>query len=689
MLYCGNNSLKSLDLSKNTALEFLSCYSNKIRGAAMDSLIASLVDRSTMAVKGLMRGVNLDDANEVNLITTVQVAAALARGWNITDGDGHPYSGMPIITLTTSLPVNSQIKLVIIAKGNVIIDGATGTFVDSKEVTYTTTSKKITIIGEVFGLSCDNDSITSLDLSNCVLITNLWCRNNQLQSLDLSKNTLLRIFYCNGNKLKSLDLSKKTGLMTFVCNDNQIESLDLSNNTGLELMDCSNNKLQSLDLSDNKILTELNCRGNLLQLLDLSNNTELKKLNCSSNQLQSLDLSKNTALEFLSCYSNKIRGRAMDALIASLIDRSAMAVQGVMLGVNLDDANEVNMITVAQVAAASARGWYIFDYRGDPYQGRPVITMNTEKAIGSPLKLTIKANGNVDIYGATGTFVDGSEVTYTTTDKEITIIGDVTALNCRENQIDSLNVSFSPKLASLVCSNNNIRAINLSNNASLDTLDCLFNSLTALDVSMNAALRYINVSYNKLKEIDLSRNIDLTELYCDGNRLEVLDVTNNTALKKLYCEINSLSVLDVSRNTALTSLACGSNQLRSLDLSANIALSELLCYENSINESDMSALIASLVDRSLMERKGMLVAIDTKSIYEGNVLTPAHVSAAKARGWNVIDLNSGVPTVIGGISSDGATVTAIYNASGQRIQQLQPGINIVRMSNGMTKKIKK
>ena len=76
-LDCSENQLTTLDVSKNTALTDLRCYQNQIRGEAMDSLIASLPDRTDCE----MFSVISTDGNEGNLMTTEQMIAAKAKGW--------------------------------------------------------------------------------------------------------------------------------------------------------------------------------------------------------------------------------------------------------------------------------------------------------------------------------------------------------------------------------------------------------------------------------------------------------------------------------------------------------------------------------------------------------------------------------------------------------------------------------
>jgi len=79
-------------------------------------------------------------------------------------------------------------------------------------------------------LSCYNNQLTSLDVSNNTALTDLSCYNNQLTSLDVSNNTALTGWLnCLNNQLTSLDLSNNTALFGFYCNDNLLTRLDLRN----------------------------------------------------------------------------------------------------------------------------------------------------------------------------------------------------------------------------------------------------------------------------------------------------------------------------------------------------------------------------------------------------------------------------------------------------------------------------
>ena len=66
--------------------------------------------------------------------------------------------------------------------------------------------------------------------------------------------------YEAGKRLTSLQgIEWFTSLRILSCYQNQLTNLDVSNNTELTSLDCSNNKLTKLDVSKNTELTKLGC----------------------------------------------------------------------------------------------------------------------------------------------------------------------------------------------------------------------------------------------------------------------------------------------------------------------------------------------------------------------------------------------------------------------------------------------
>ena len=99
--------------------------------------------------------------------------------------------------------------------------------------------------------------------------------------------------YVNGQNIANLSgIEDFTALITLGCNNNQITSLDVSNNTALEDLDCRHNLLTTL-VVNNPQLELLYCDDNLLASLDVSQCLDLEQLRASNNKLTSLDLSQN------------------------------------------------------------------------------------------------------------------------------------------------------------------------------------------------------------------------------------------------------------------------------------------------------------------------------------------------------------------------------------------------------------
>lgn len=221
-------------------------------------------------------------------------------------------------------------------------------------------------------LYCNNNQLTTLDVSRNTELVVFSCSDNQLTTLDMSKNAELYMFFCDNNQLTTLDVSKNAELGMFSCSNNQLTTLDVSNNAALEYFTCENNKLATLDVSNHTALKELRCNNNQLTSLNVSHNTALTYLQCSDNQLANLDVSGCTALRDWYCYNNKINGANMDYLISSLPNKN-----GCIYIYDSISETEENVCTKSQVAAIKEKGWFPCYYNGEEwleYEGVDVPT---------------------------------------------------------------------------------------------------------------------------------------------------------------------------------------------------------------------------------------------------------------------------------------------------------------------------
>ena len=95
----------------------------------------------------------------------------------------------------------------------------------------------------------NNDGVVD-DIGN---ITYIYVGGSEIRSLKgIEFFWALESLLCDNNQLTSLDVSKNTALNDLCCNNNQLTSLDVSKNTALERLHCYNNQLTSLDVSKNR-----------------------------------------------------------------------------------------------------------------------------------------------------------------------------------------------------------------------------------------------------------------------------------------------------------------------------------------------------------------------------------------------------------------------------------------------------
>ena len=94
----------------------------------------------------------------------------------------------------------------------------------------------------------------------------------------------------------------------------------------------------------------------------------------------------------------------------------------------------------------------------------------------------------------------------------------------------------------------------------LETLDCRGNQLTTLDVTKLTKLMFLVCNDNQLTALDVTGLTSLTDLECNGNQLVSLDVSTLKELQILWCHGNKMTALDITHNAYLGDLKCGNQQ---------------------------------------------------------------------------------------------------------------------------------
>ena len=544
-----NNILTSLNVTQNTALTYLNCRNNQLVDLDLTLNVGLTLFNCT---NNQLIGLDIANGNNINLssffatnnpnLTCINVDDASWSTTNWTNIDVTASFSENCDCIVTIPDTNFKNSLL----GNLTLNTNNDTEIQCSEASaYTGT------------LSVSYLSITDLTgIEAFTAITFLYCDNNQLTSLDLTQNTALTFLDCSDNSINTLNITNSTALATLYCSNNSLSALNVTQNTALVVLDCNNNTINTLDLTQNILLETLRCYENSLSSINLNQNIVLRHLYCANNVLTTLNLTQNTALTILGCNDNSLN--SLNAANTNNINFSTF------------NANNNPNLTCIEVddATWSTANWTDIDaqtsFSVDCNNAQTYVPDdNFEQAL-------------IDLGYDTGTLND-----YVSTAN----INSLTSLNVNSKNISDLTgIEDFIALETLICAINTLATLDLSQNTVLTDLRCQDNNLTAINITQNTALTRFWCLDNQLTSLDVSQNVLLDDFSCNNNLLTNLDVTNNTALTVLACRDNQITSLDVSNNNLLEFFSCHTNQLTSLDVSQNSALIRLWCYNNFLTD---------------------------------------------------------------------------------------------------------
>lgn len=493
-LNCSQNSLTTLNISKNTALTTLDCSTNRITSLDVSNNIALL---------------NLSCYS--NQLTSLNVKANTA----LTKLD----SGS---NLYTSLDVRSNTALTFL--------GCNTSQLTSLDVSNNTALNL---------LDCRENKLTSLDVTKITTLTELYCQSNQLTNLNLSKNKVLEFVNCSKNQLTTLDVSANNALVGLFPNSNQLTSLNLKNG--------NNDKLIYLNFVNNPSLTCIQvddvayANANWSSKKDLAANFNT---NCNYGYTLIPDLNFEKALIAKGTDSGTPDGRVLTskaALVTELYitDNSIRNLSGIQdfksIKTLFCDGNQITSIDLSNNTALESLS----------------IGDNQLKDLDVSKNLALKSlyfhNNQIDSINVSKNtaleflYLPGNKITNLNVSKNTALV----KLFCGSNLLTTLELSQNTALENLICDHNQLTELNISKNILLKGLECNSNKLTALNISKNTNLVRIECDSNKITRLDTSNNALLVGLNCNSNLLTTLDISKNTALDYLKCASNQLINLNL------------------------------------------------------------------------------------------------------------------------------------------------
>ena len=502
---------------------------------------------------------------------------------------------------------------------------------------------------QLTSLTCSNNLLTELTLSDCTALTSTDCSDNLLTALNISGCTGLTALMCGFNQLTALDVSGCTELRFLGCSYNQLTELNISNNTLLTSLGCENNLLTALNLSNNTLLTSLYSDNNLLTALDVSSNTALTTLYCGNNLLTTMNLTGCTALYYAYYGGQQIEIAGTGAFNNPVSYTNAA---GISLPITIDETDyatgePINTIPDSgllpfTIAGSNFSGTFIFP---DKLANGTIATMTTNKATVN-LNLQWIGTGSVTYNGVSlkkgdneNIPVEGGSVTLTTTGVVI-----FEELGCYNNGLTTLDLSGCSTLKYLYCHSNSLTELNLSGCTNLQYMNAggqeitisgatsaftnpvLYTNATAAEpiqsgsasyahgtaiptpasgiaaFTTNSAAVYGGTPFGGIFIIPEKLTSGTIATMTTTNATVSISVkwmgagtitANGTPLENNgYDDIlageGGVVELATSGGAILTELYCGGNALTSLDVSGCAALMTLYCWGNALTTLDVS-----------------------------------------------------------------------------------------------------
>ncbi|MDR6760799.1 Leucine-rich repeat (LRR) protein [Flavobacterium sp. 2755] len=496
-LICSNNKLKNLDITKNNALTILECNTNDLES----------VNAKNGSNKSLLRAYFAYNPN-LYCILVDNAAYSYANYTSWSKDTQATYSDTFCDTAFTLIP-DSNFEDILI-KNEIDTDGKNGKVL----------TKSIASITFLHIFSSSISDLTGIqDFKN---LESLNCEDNNLTSLDVSKNLLLTSLYCGKNQLTNLDVSKNTLLTELLCSQNQLTSLDISNNTALKHLRCDNNQLKDLDITKNKEFGTLYCNSNKLENLNLKNgnNISLYDTNFTLNPNLTCILVDNAIFSSYNWKTSKDNTAVYSEIPCekayTLIPDVNFEKKLINLGIDTDGINgKVLTSSIDSLISLNVSSSSISDLTGIQ------DFTNLESLNCSSNKLsTIDLSKNIKLTSLT------IKNNYALNQIDFTANTALISLDCNSTQLSYLDLSKNIFLTTLDCSSNVLRNLDLSKNTKLQTVDCRGNKLAVIDVSKCTSLTSLICYKNDLKNLDISKNPALITLDCSGNQLEFLNLKN-------------------------------------------------------------------------------------------------------------------------------------------------------------------
>lgn len=233
--------------------------------------------------------------------------------------------------------------------------------------------------------------------------------------------------------------------------------------------------------------------------------------------------------------------------------------------------------------------------------------------------------------------------------------------------------------------------------------------LQAIELPDNNEITFLHVGNNELSKLNLSKTLKLEHLVCADNQLRGLDLTANTELNYVAAYMNFMSSCKVTGLSKLANLYINQNQIKSIDLTGCNSLVQFWADDNGIKQvtmpQDYSKLRALFLRNCRLSVATLQAILDKLPNVTQETITPdnkvwmrrvklertpnienIYLVPAQEKGW-IFDVK-GIDSGVNDIDAQNAVIpVAYFDIAGKPCNNMQQGINIVKMSDGTVRKV--
>jgi Leucine-rich repeat (LRR) protein len=611
VIRAGSNAVGDLDFTNNPLLRIISMPNANIQSMDLRNGSNTAITQFELLGNGGLRCISVDDAAYSTANWT-----AIPPNTSFSETDYCDYTAIP--------DIDFENELNLLGLDDILGDGQIPTVAIDTVVNLNIPNKNISNLSGIedfaslTSLDVSDNNLTTLDLSQNVVLVELAAYNNQLTSIDLNNNTAIFEVDAFGNQLTTLNVTNCIALERLYLDNNNFTSLDLSTNTSLRRLIINDNNLENLNVRN----------GNNANM-NFFNTTNNPNLTCilvddvtfATNNFTNIDPQTNFSTTYCSYtqipdanFETTLNNLGYDDIAGDGQVPTALIEVVTMLNIefsNITDVTGIEDFTALQSFIANNNSISSIDVSSN-------ANLETLRLITNQLTaLDVSQNTNLKNLAVDDNMMESLDLSNNTLLETITLtvnsLSFVNMQNGNNANITTFNADANPDLTCILVDNlaNNYGSWVLDAATSLTDTYCRYTQIpdanfetalnnlglddTAADGQVPTALieTVTSLSVNAANIADLTGIEDFTSLdilFAFGNSLTSIDLSNNVNLQTLIINGNNITALDLSANPNLTTLEAASNNISQLNITNNLNLVNINVDNNALTNLDFSML---------------------------------------------------------------------------------------------------